>query len=261
MVVISQTKGGVGKSTVAMQVLAPYLYRRHKKPINYIEIDDENKDSNTFDRTRIVNKSILSTIKLSELDELVLMDSEHEVIVDVGGNKITREVLKELKKVGTFDNIKWVIPIGDGELDAKNALKTFELISAVDEKAEENTIFVLSRAVSLDQEYLEEQFINFFGHQYLDSTNAIINKIKNAQYIAVQNDKIITTARYIGSTIWEMAELDIDFSEKVLEAKKTGDLAAARRYLFFRRIQSEAKTFSSNVLDKIFIDLDNWMAG
>ncbi len=259
MIVVSQTKGGVGKSTAAMQVIAPYLYKRHRKPIKYIEIDDENQDSNTFHKTKIVDKRILPTIKLNELDELILMDDNHEVVVDVGGNKITREVLKELKKIGTFDNIKWVIPIGDGELDAANALKTFELISEVDKQVEQNVLFVLSRAVSLEQDYLEEQFINFFGHPYLDSTNAILNKIKYAKFIAVKNDKIITTARYIGSTIWEMAELDVDFSHKVLEAKKAGDLDAARKFLFFRRVQTEAKDFSSNVLDGIFSKLDEWI--
>ena len=31
MIIIPQTKGGVGKSTVAMQVIAPYLYKKHGK--------------------------------------------------------------------------------------------------------------------------------------------------------------------------------------------------------------------------------------
>ena len=37
MIIIPQTKGGVGKSTVAMQVIAPYLYKKHGKKITYIE--------------------------------------------------------------------------------------------------------------------------------------------------------------------------------------------------------------------------------
>lgn len=31
MIIIPQTKGGVGKSTVAMQVIAPYLYKNMVK--------------------------------------------------------------------------------------------------------------------------------------------------------------------------------------------------------------------------------------
>ena len=98
MIIIPQTKGGVGKSTVAMQVIAPYLYKKHGKKITYIEIDDENNDSQSFTRTEIVNKKMLGTNRLSELDELILMDDNHEVIVDVGGNKTSSLVLDEIKK-------------------------------------------------------------------------------------------------------------------------------------------------------------------
>ena len=57
---------------------------------------------------------MLSTNKLKELDELILMDDKHEVIVDVGGNKTSSLVLDEIKKVGSFGNVKWIIPLGDG---------------------------------------------------------------------------------------------------------------------------------------------------
>ena len=70
MIIIPQTKGGVGKSTVAMQVIAPYLYKKHGKKITYIEIDDENNDSRSFTRTEIVDKRMLGTNKITDLDEL-----------------------------------------------------------------------------------------------------------------------------------------------------------------------------------------------
>ncbi|MGB5868275.1 MAG: AAA family ATPase, partial [Arcobacteraceae bacterium] len=112
MIIIPQTKGGVGKSTVAMQVIAPYLYKKHGKAVTYIEIDDENNDSQSFTATKIVNKKMLSTNRITELDELILMDDNHEVIVDVGGNKTSSLVLDEIAKVGTFGNVKWIVPMG-----------------------------------------------------------------------------------------------------------------------------------------------------
>ena len=99
MIIIPQTKGGVGKSTLAMQVIAPYLFKKHGKKITYIEIDDENNDSESFHRTDIVNKRMLRTNKISQLDELMLMDDNQEVIVDVGGNKTSSIVLNEIKKL------------------------------------------------------------------------------------------------------------------------------------------------------------------
>ena len=260
MIMIPQTKGGVGKSTVAMQVIAPYLFNKHKKKIRYIEIDDENKDSNTFFNTKIVDKEIFQTHKFTNLDELILMDDSHEVIVDVGGNKTTSMVLDQVRKVGSFDNIKWIIPMGDGELDGKNALDTLEKIIAIEGEncPSSKIMFSLSRAVDMHEEYLQEQFINFFGHKYLKSNHIISEVINKPNYFALQNDKIITISRYLGSTVWEMANHDVNFADKVLEAKAIGDLELAKKYLFFRRIQNESKEYNEKVLKPVFSKLDNW---
>ena len=259
MIIIPQTKGGVGKSKVAMQVMAPYLYKKHGKRITYIEIDDENNDSQSFTRTEIVEKRMLGTNKLTQLDELILMDDNHEVIVDVGGNKTSSLVLDEIKKVGTFGNVKWIIPLGDGELDGKNAIATMKKIKRIDENASSNVIFALSRAISMQNDYIEEQFINFFGHKYIDSSSVISDFVKNPKYFPVKNDKVITMSRYLGSTVWEMAYNNTDFAQKAIRAKELGDIESARKYLFFRRIQTEAKDYVINVLNKIFCDLDSWI--
>ena len=259
MIIIPQTKGGVGKSTVAMQVIAPYLFKKHGKKITYIEIDDENNDSKSFTRTEIVNKRMLGTNKLSELDELILMDDNHEVIVDVGGNKTSSLVLEEIKKVGSFGNVKWIIPLGDGELDGKNAIATMKKIKKIEEKSEDNMLFALNRAISTEPDYVEEQFINFFGHKYLESNSVLCDFVKDPKYFAVKNDKVITMSRYLGSTVWEMAYNNTDFAKKAMQAKELGDLDSARKYLFFRRIQTEAKDYVLGTLNKIFFDLDKWI--
>ena len=259
MIIIPQTKGGVGKSTVAMQVIAPYLFKKHGKKVTYIEIDDENNDSQSFTRTEIVNKRMLGTNKLTELDELILMDDNHEIIVDVGGNKTSSLVLEEIKKVGSFGNVKWIIPLGDGELDGKNAIATMKKIRKIEENPEKNVMFALNRAISMEPEYIEEQFINFFGHKYLDSNSVICDFVKDPKYFSVKNDKVITMSRYLGSTVWEMAYNNTDFAAKAMKAKELGDIESARKFLFFRRIQTEAKDYVLGTLNKIFCDLDQWL--
>ena len=259
MIIIPQTKGGVGKSTVAMQVIAPYLFKKHGKKVTYIEIDDENNDSQSFTRTEIVNKKMLGTNKLTELDELILMDDNHEIIVDVGGNKTSSLVLEEIKKVGSFGNIKWIVPLGDGELDGKNAIATMKKIKKIEQQPQENVLFALNRAISMEPEYIEEQFINFFGHKYLDSNSVICDFVKNPKYFPVKNDKVITMSRYLGSTVWEMAYNNTDFAAKAMKAKELGDIESARKFLFFRRIQTEAKDYVLGTLNKIFYDLDKWI--
>ncbi len=259
MIIIPQTKGGVGKSTLAMQVIAPYLYKKHGKKITYIEIDDENNDSQSFNRTEIVNKSMLKTNKLTQLDELILMDDNHEVIVDVGGNKTSSLVLDEIAKIGTFGNVKWIVPLGDGELDGKNAIATMKKLKKIEPNAEDNLIFALSRAISPEQDYLEEQYVNFFGHKYLGCKSTITELVNEAKYIPVVNDKIITMSRYLGSTVWEMAHNNTDFATKAMEARDSGDVEMARKYLFFRRMQTEAKAYVLNSLNGIFCSLDKWI--
>jgi hypothetical protein len=258
---IPQTKGGVGKSTVAMQVIAPYLYKKHGKRVKYIEIDDENNDSQSFNRTEIVDKKMLGTNKLTELDELILMDDNHEIIVDIGGNKTTSLVLDEVKKVGSFGNIIWIIPLGDGELDGKNAIATMKKIAKIEgHTAYQNVIFALNRAISIEPDYLEEQFINFFGHRYLDSNSVISDVVDFPKFFAVKNDKIITISRYLGSTVWEMAHNNTDFAKKAMDAKEKNDVESARKYLFFRRIQTESKDYVLDALNSVFCELDRWVS-
>ncbi|MFA7084062.1 MAG: hypothetical protein WC141_05945 [Arcobacteraceae bacterium] len=259
MIIIPQTKGGVGKSTVAMQIIAPFLYKKHGKKITYIEIDDENNDSKSFTRTDIVNKRMLGTNRLTELDELILTDDNHEVIVDVGGNKTSSLVLDEIKKIGTYNNVKWIIPLGDGELDGKNAISTMNKIRKIEPNAEKNIFFALNRAINMESDYIEEQFINFFGHKYLNSDSVICDFVKDPKFFPVKNDKVITISRYLGSTVWEMAFNNTDFAQKAVQAKELGDLASARKYLFFRRMQTESKDYTIDVLYKIFAKLDQWI--
>jgi hypothetical protein len=259
MIIIPQTKGGVGKSTVAMQVVAPYLYKKHGKKILYIEIDDENNDSQSFTSTQIVEKKMLSTNKITELDELILTDDNHQVIVDVGGNKTSSLVLEEIAKIGTFGNVKWIVPMGDGELDGKNAIATMKKLRKIERNSTENLLFALNRAISSEPDYLEEQFINFFGHKYLGSSSTITDFVEDPKYFAVKNDKVITMSRYLGSTVWEMAHNNTDFGQKAIEAKETGDMESARRFLFYRRLQNEAKDYVLGTLNGIFCQLDNWI--
>jgi hypothetical protein len=259
MIIIPQTKGGVGKSTVAMQVIAPYLYKKHGKKITYIEIDDENNDSQSFTRTEIVNKKMLSTNRIQELDELILMDDNHEIIVDVGGNKTSSLVLEEIAKVGTFNNVKWIIPMGDGELDGKNAIVTMKKLKKIEANSQNNLMFALNRAISTEDDYLNEQFINFFGHKYLANNSTIKDFVKDPKYFALKNDKVVTMSRYLGSTVWEMAYNNTDFTQKAIKAKEIGDMDNAKKYLFFRRIQTEAKDYVLNTLNGVFFELDRFI--
>jgi len=102
-------------------------------------------------------------------------------------------------------------------------------------------------------------YFNFFGHQYLGSDSTITDFVKDPRYFAVKNDKIITMSRYLGSTVWEMAHNNTDFGAKAVEAKEKNNRNAALKYLFFRRLQTEAKEYVLGTLNGIFVTLDRWI--
>jgi hypothetical protein len=56
-----------------------------------------------------------------------------------------------------------------------------------------------------------------------------------------------------------MAHNNTDFAQKAMEAKQSGDIEAARKYLFFRRLQTEAKDYVLGNLNGIFCTLDKWI--
>ena len=60
-------------------------------------------------------------------------------------------------------------------------------------------------------------------------------------------------------SIWEMAHNNTDFAKKAIDAKEAGDIESARKFLFFRRIQTEAKDYVLGVLNQTFFTLDKWI--
>ena len=44
----------------------------------------------------------------------------------------------------------------------------------------------------MDEDYYKEQYINFFGHKYLDSNSVICDFVKDPKIFSSKNDKVIT---------------------------------------------------------------------
>ena len=77
-VAVLNTKGGVGKSTVSMQLIVPYLYQKHNKPISYFEMDDENEDAVSFDKSKLIwleKVNVQGTDIREQLREILLLDN------------------------------------------------------------------------------------------------------------------------------------------------------------------------------------------
>jgi spore coat polysaccharide biosynthesis predicted glycosyltransferase SpsG len=248
---ITNTKGGVGKSTFS-QILCAYFYEKTNKKSSLIEIDDENNDSITFSRSETMNSKIILTQNIKSIDEL-FYDQNNDVVIDVGGNKTAKIFLNEVKKIDFYENIIWFIPLGCGEQDNQNALETYLEIKKLDKDAK--IIFVLSNVRTND---LEWEFLNFFGNKYLETNLAICNQIDDVKYLTVKSDSILSNARYFNKTVYELALSKTNF--KAL-AQNTNDIEQRRKYILFNRVQNEAKEYAEYLRTDLFVQLDEIIEG
>ncbi len=239
------TKGGVGKSTWQNQIFSTYLHLKSNEKVRLIEIDDENEDSIVFTKTDILDAEIIPTSDIKKLDEIFY--EEDEIVIDIGGNKTSKTLLKSLSKMKKFDNVTWFIPMGSGEMDSTNALEMYEIITKMDKNPK--IIFVLSNAKTNDKEW---EFMNFFGSDVIDIDFAIKDHIPNAEYVLVKHSTVINHARFLHKTFFDLAQDETDYRELAAEAKK-GERA---KPLALNRLKLEAIEYLDYLKDDVYPKLD-----
>jgi hypothetical protein len=160
-IVVANTKGGAGKTTIALNVLPVLL--KQKNPdlsITYYQLDDNNEVITKSDNVEI------KTYKLDETNQAVdevmlnnLLGAENQVnIIDCGGGNDTKIVIKNLADNGIKDNI-FTVPLNQNLSIKKNVIDTIELIN---ENFENPTIYLFLNNV-FNPKDIEKEFINVFG--------------------------------------------------------------------------------------------------
>jgi len=244
MIFISiNSKGGVGKSTLANQILPAYLFLKNEKKTRLIEIDDENEDSKDLEHSGILEIESIKTNKIKEIDEIFILDDD--VIVDIGGNKTATIFLDEMRKINEFEEVVWFIPLGQGRQDASNAYDTTKTIKKLDKDAK--IIYVLSNKKSND---LEWEYLHFFGNEFLDTPF----KIETDNYIVIENSDVLNNAKTFSKTVFDISLNETDFKKKAKEAKE--DKFERRKYLFLNRVKNEAINYIEDLKSDVFQKLD-----
>ena len=259
--IVLNTKGGVGKSTLSMQILAPYLYIKNGQNdrVNLIEFDDENSDSKSFDNSNIV---IAKRYKISgnDLDSTltdISLDNDN-LIVDVGGNKTTTYMLDSLKNTNLIDVFDCVfIPLTDGEQDAINAINVYNKIR--DLSNDIKVIFALSR---VNKSYdTQIQFLDFFGDKTgrIDDRVGYIEDIKedDKNIIKIDDSESIKISRAFGLTVFELANQNIDeLKEKMKQFLREKNTAKSKKASYRITLINKAIQFKNNVINKCFKHID-----
>jgi cellulose biosynthesis protein BcsQ len=261
-VLVVSSKGGVGKSTVSMQIIAPYLYQKNNNnKISFYEFDDENIDSLSYGGSQLSHREPI------EVEEFVLMDKLIEILsrdefccIDVGGNKSTTLCIDAINGSGMVNMIDLaVIPLLDGEQDAINAKKVYDLLKELNPDI--NILFALNKVKN--PKYIKYQFDSFFGdiRGIFDDSDAIVKHIEDNEkenYIIIEDNDIIKYSRKFGTTIFEIAEQKRDF---MLELEKADQEKEKKLIGFKNYVYQNGKKYYENILRPCFTKIDQILKG
>lgn len=182
IIVVPQTKGGVGKTTIST-ILATLIYQQNQnQKINLFEIDDNNVskvNSNYINHQSLKLKG--SEVVIDAIQFSSLSDSNISNIIDAGGGNDSKLVLQELNEID-LTGLNYYVPLNDDIEQVDNLLDTITLIRDFDKSAKIN--LVLNRCFTLEKEEIQKQFINIFGNDELDIPNQLDNlKVDNVFFV------------------------------------------------------------------------------
>jgi len=263
-IIVISSKGGVGKSTISMQLIVPYLYERSgNNAVSFYEFDDENSDSLSYGASILTKRDVVEVDSGILKEDLTGILSKNEnACLDIGGNKTTTMVLNALDESGMIHFIDLaVIPLLDGEQDGVNATVIYTMLK--DMRPNLKFIFVLNRAKN--SRYVRYQFDNFFGDArgILSDTQAIKNYLflgDSLSYIAMLDDDIIKFSRRFGLTIYEIAKMKKDFVGLLKLNKKEFSREEEIKVISFKNyVQKASKSYFKDVLEPSFLKLNQIM--
>lgn len=265
-VAVISSKGGVGKSTVSMQLVVPYLFEKNGfTPISHYEFDDENNDSSSFGASALSTRrqvSVSSPLLREELAEIFSQDDS--ICLDIGANKTTMTLTEALNDSGMINFLDLVfIPILDGEQDGINASFIYSVLKGYNEKLK--FVFVLNRVK--DAEYVKYQFENYFGdvRGIFKNINAVIDNLfaqDEENFLLMMDDEIIKYSRRFGLTIYEMAKQKKDFIGALKNSIENLSQEQEIKLLSFKNyISKSASSYEKDVLNVAFKRIDKILYG
>ncbi len=260
-IAIINSKGGVGKSTISMQIASTYIFQATGKKVNHFEFDDENQDNISFKQSNIINTHTQKVEKTNLRDKLtdILMDNDN-VVIDIGANKTTMYLLEALDKSGMVFKIDlFIVPLMDGESDANSAIKVYQMLKEMDSDA--IIIFALNR-LSLSKD-VNSQFDIFLGDERnIFNDKGVIENIpeNDRNIIKLEDNDVIKYSKNFGLTIWELAVSNRDISDELNDAlNKEVNKDLIKTLSFKKGIKDDCLNYLKSNLHPIFLDIDNIM--
>jgi hypothetical protein len=203
--VIANTKGGVGKTTTAVNLGCLLFFKNRNFKI--VEIDNNN-NSMIFSNSEILkNKGI--TVRTDEKAKAIggiffnlAKNPEMDYIVDIGGGDDLKQIIESLKELNLPKT--YLIPATSDKKYLKNAVDTFKLIDDTD-----NTYFILNRCYAEDE---KNEFMYFFGNKKL-GVKPVDDILKDAKYFKIPYSNFYQIAEDEEQTLLDLALISIEKDE------------------------------------------------
>jgi len=190
--VIVSTKGGAGKTTIALNVM-PCLMKTDLKKINIFEIDDNNMTNVKHSKMNFYH------VTLKDLPE-ILIDIELTDginIIDSGGGNDSKEVVKALKE-DEIEVKRFYIPATHDFEVLTNIESTIKLIRQ--HYPETEIYLVLNRVYNIsDENEIKKQFMFLYGSdEYVISRADLFKEV--SQVLVVPESNVFALVKNIYNT-------------------------------------------------------------
>jgi len=253
-ILVTQSKGGASKSTVAMQVVAPYFLAKVQE-IELLELDNQNQDAKIFSKSKIKTKQINVDSNSKDLNQTVrdlfLTENKNNTVLDVGGNATTTNFLQSLKSTHMYNMIDlFIIPMSGGSQDLKNLKEILKIILDMNKNAK--VLFALSRV--RNPKRVQFQYGDFFQDKELNKYPHII----------LPESDCIDLSRKLKKTVYELAQDEQEkenINQKLLEAFDKNDKNSIYSYSLIMEILEDSQNYKSEVIDIAHQVLDEVLNG
>lgn len=256
VILVAQVKGGCGKSTVAMQVIAPWVMSR-EGGARLIEVDHQNQDSADYSNTGVLTQQIQipqsdsHSYAVTRLMQEVIK-SDESIVIDLGGNATASDVITEMGVKGLSSFIDLVIvPVSASGRDVLNAEATIAHIRECFSGFNSPIAIVYTRAETMDIDRLKHEVPDVF--RLAESAGV-------GGPLVVPQRTCLAASRYLLLTAWELgqrgADMIVEIQEKQLQAKRQKDIEAGTQLVTMRTTVEQAVNMKP-IFEQLFSDLDS----